>query len=443
MKIPFIMAAALLPVMANANDADCFSRKTVPAGELSLTEIINLGLCRNPQTSAAYMASESARFNKNAGYSDYLPSISASASAGKNYQNNDWESWNYGASISASYLIFDFGKRLSDLNQLSSVWAATGFDYDESVQNYVYGIIGDYYSLLTANANIKSAQSLQKVAKTARDTANKKYKAGVVAKADLLNAETTLASRELALERAKNNVQLAQGQLLAALSFSAEQTIEIKDMPSNFGKEDENKSIQELLDQAEKNRPDLLSAAADTDAAWHRRNSTFLSNLPTISATGSLSWNKTEGVTLLPGQDDMSGSIGLRASMPIFAGFSNYYSIRAADANYDAAKMREQYANDNAKLDVFSAFQNYKTAQNVLKQTKTLLESAAESERVTAGMYNVGKTTMLAWQQAQADLADAELQNNSAKYDLFIKRAALALAIGSIQSELGDITDEK
>ena len=40
---------------------------------------------------------------------------------------------------------------------------------------------------------------------------------------------------------------------------------------------------------------------------------------------------------------------------------------------------------------------------------------------------------MLDWQTAQSELVDAQKQNNAAKYDLFTKRAAVALAIGEIK----------
>ena len=72
----------------------------------------------------------------------------------------------------------------------------------------------------------------------------------------------------------------------------------------------------------------------------------------------------------------------------------------------------------------------------MLKQTETLLESATESEKVTAGMYKVGRATMLDWQTAQSELVNAKKQNNAAKYDLFTKRAAVALAVGEIKTEL-------
>lgn len=435
----------LLPTLAYGADDNCATRTTVPAGKLDLGQVIDLGLCRNPTTTASYFAVQSARFAKNAGYANYLPSVNASASASLPYRNKEWGDWSYGASLSASYLLFDFGKRLADLNSATATWRAAGFDYDENVQNYIYGIIGAYYNLLNADADVKSANSLRTVAQTARDTATKKFKAGSVAKADVLKADTTLASRNLDLERAKNNREIAKGTLLSKLSFPANQDIDIADLPIDFGNVSELDTIDELISRAQKSRPDLLRATANKDAAWHRRNASFLKNLPSISASGSVSWNDTPSESFNSGSDKISGSIGVRASMPIFAGFANMYGVRQAQANYDAAIEQERAANDSATLDIFTAYQNYKTAQTVLKQTDTLLTSATESERVTAGMYRVGRATMLDWQTAQSELVDAQKQNNAAKYDLFIKRAAVALAIGEIKDgmEQGVETNEK
>ena len=434
-KLSFFLLCAV-PFSALAATDDCMTRMDVPSEKLNLPQVIELGLCRNPQTAAAYMAYESARFSKNAGYADYLPSVSASANASLPYRNSEWGDWSYGASLSASYLIFDFGKRFSDVKQSIYAWRAAGFDYDESVQNYVYGIIGSYYALLNANADVESAEMLRTVAQTASDTAQKKFQAGSVAKADVLKADTTLASRDLDLERAKNNREIAKGTLLSKLSFPANQEIDIADLPSTIGTPQETKSLDELFEQAQKTRPDLLRATANKDAAWHRRNSVFLSNLPSISASGSLSWNDTPSETFGAGSDKISGSIGIRASMPLFAGFANLYNARAAAANYDRAVEQERQTQDNATLDIFTAYHNYKTAQTVLKQTETLLKSATESEKVTAGMYKVGRATMLDWQTAQSELLSAEKQNNAARYDLFTKRAAVALAVGEIKTEL-------
>lgn len=433
----------LVPTLAWGAD-DCHTMRTVPNEEITLQNVVNLGLCRNPQTAAAYQSLQSARFNKNAGYADYLPSVSIGASAGKNYQNKDWDDWSYGASLSASYLIFDFGKRTSDMAQTLATYRAAGFEFNETVQNFVYGLVGAYYELLNADADVQSADSALKVAKTAYDTAQKKYKAGIVAKADVLKAETTLASSELTLERAKNNREISKGTLLTKLSFSADQEIKIADMPQTFGSDAESDEIDSLIEIAREKRPDLLRATAQKNAAWHKRNSAFLKNLPSITATGSISWNEKNLSDIYnPQSEKINGNIGIRASMPLFAGFANVYGIRSAEADYERAKNNERNVTDNAMMDVFSAYQNYKTAKTVLKQSETLLASATESEKVTGGMYKVGKATMLDWQTAQSELINAQKQNNSAKYDLFIKRAAVALAIGDIKSELEGTYNDK
>lgn len=439
----FALVLAFLPGLVFAED-DCATRRTVPDTVQLLQDVVQLGLCRNPQTAAAYASLRATHFNKNAAYSSYLPSVNAGLSAGKDYRNKDWDDWSYGASISASYLIFDFGKRLADMNQVISAYRAAGFDFNETVQNFVYGLVGSYYELLKADADVESAKSALTVAQTAYDTASKKFKAGVVAKADVLKAETRLANSKLSVEKAKNSREITKGTLLTKLSFPAEQDIKIADMSSSFGSDAESESVEELINIAREKRPDLLKASANKDAAWHKRNAAFLKNLPSISASGSVSWNDDSlGDLFAPDSNKINGSIGIRVSMPLFAGFANMYGVRAAEAEYDRAKYNEQQTTNAAMLDIFTAYHNYKTARTVLTQTESLLKSATESERVTAGMYKVGRATMLDWQTAQSELIDAQRQNNSAKYDLFVKRAAVALAIGDIKSELEGLKDEK
>ena len=441
MKFYIATLAVLMPALA-FGEQDCATMRHTPDGIQTLQDVIKLGLCRNPQTAAAYASLRSSHFNKNAGYANYLPSVSASVSANKNFAQSDSVmnknyDWGYGASISASYLIFDFGKRTADMNQMIAAYRAAGFDYDESIQNFVYGLIGAYYELLNADADVESAESALRVAQTAKDTADKKFKAGAVAKADVYKADTTLASSQLSLERAKNNREIVKGTLLTKLSFPANQDITIADMPSNFGSAAENKSIDDLIKIAQEKRPDLLKASANKDAAWHKRNSAFLKNLPSISASASARWSddSLSGV-FSPESEKINGSIGISVSMPLFAGFANMYGLRAAESDYDRAKYNEQQTKNSAMMDVFTAYQNYKTAQTVLTQTESLLKSATENERVTSGMYKVGRSTMLDWQTAQSELINAQKQNNAAKYDLFVKRAAVALAIGDIKSEL-------
>lgn len=424
----------LMPCYAHA-EPGCATMRHVPNHEMTLVDVVDIALCRNPQTASAYANLKAQRYTKNAAHSYYMPTVSGKAGANRTHTEHD--DWDYSASLSASYLIFDFGKRESDFAQTLATFRAAGFDYDETIQNFIFSVIGSYYELLNMDALVNSANAALTVAQTAKDTADKKYKSGAVARADVYKADTTLASSRLALERAKNNREIAKGNLLTKLSFPADQDIKIKDMPATFGGDVEKENIDELIDIARKKRPDLLKAKSKTSAAWHRRNSAFLKNLPSFSINADVGLtDKTVGGMFENMDIKAQGNFGVSVSMPIFTGFLNYYTARSAGADYESMKYSEKNIENDAMMDVFSAYQNYKTAKTVLRQTETLLKSATESERVTSGMYKVGRATMLDWQTAQSELVDARNQNNAAKYDLFVKRAAVALAIGDIKTGL-------
>lgn len=435
MKKIFVLFFSLGSINAFAVPQNCATMRHIPNQEISLQEVIELGLCRNPQTASAYMSLKSAEYRQKTSYSYYLPSVTGHFNSERNHTEHD--DWNYGVSLSVSYLIFDFGKRESDFAESLAIYRAAGFDYDETIQNYIFSLVAAYYELLKSDADVNSANSALTVAQTAKNTADKKYKAGVVAKADVYKADTTLASSQLSLERAKNNREIAKVTLLTALSFPSDDDIKIKDMPASFGSDVESEEIEKLIEIAKQKRPDLLKASAQTSAAWHRRNSAFLKNLPSFSVNGTLNNNvKTMDGMFDNITDKMSGRIGLSVSMPLFTGFANLYNVRSANADYESMKYNEKQIENSAMMDVFTSYQNYKTAKTVLVQSESLLKSATESERVTSGMYKVGRATMLDWQTAQSELVDAQKQKNYAKYDLFVKRASVALAIGDIKSGL-------
>ena len=48
---------------------DCATMRHVPDIEMTLVQVVDIGLCRNPNTAAAYASLQSLRFTKNAFYS--------------------------------------------------------------------------------------------------------------------------------------------------------------------------------------------------------------------------------------------------------------------------------------------------------------------------------------------------------------------------------------
>ncbi|MCL2737560.1 MAG: TolC family protein, partial [Alphaproteobacteria bacterium] len=209
----FIYALCFVSFALSAHAADCNTRKTVPGGPQTLQQIIELGLCRNPGTAAAFQAARQARMNRYAGMAAYLPDITASASVDRQYRQEAWSDNIVNLRLRADWLIFDFGRRESDLGNLNAVWRATNLDYNATVQNYVFDLVSAYYGMLSADAELAAATELVTVARGAKNTADTKFRAGAVARADVLRADTTLAARELELQRANGNREIAKGRL--------------------------------------------------------------------------------------------------------------------------------------------------------------------------------------------------------------------------------------
>ena len=80
--------------------------------------------------------------------------------------------------------------------------------------------------------------------------------------------------------------------------------------------------------------------------------------------------------------------------------------------------------------EVWSAYQNYKTAQRSYEISQTVLESAEENHRVAFRYYEVGKTDILNLLSAVAQLADARQNKITAFYSLLLSKANLYKSIG-------------
>jgi outer membrane protein len=403
---------------------NCAEIKELP-GKINVSDAVELGLCRSNSTRAAYESARGVKYQKYQAYSGYLPSVNAEA-------RRQWRSDEYfgiqnnptsTAGLTASWLIFDFGKRESDVGAAIAAWNAAGFDYDATIQSFVYDIISAYYTALMAAADEKVNRDLVKVAEQSYNTAAKKFSAGVVPKADKLKAETQLAQKRVDLQRSEGATKIANGRLLNLMSFDTTSEVKLDDsVPEPVL---EARDVESLIETARNLRPDLRAARENVNSADYKMYSSYLRNLPSITAAASQDYDVDN--------DLKSSSISLRVSMPLFAGFSNFNATRLARAQRDQFEYRARSLSSAVGREVWDAFQNYGTAIAVLESTKSLLASARESERVVSGMYNVGRATMLDWLTAQSDLASAERQAVYARYDLIIKKHALALAIGEVR----------
>ena len=110
--------------------------------------------------------------------------------------------------------------------------------------------------------------------------------------------------------------------------------------------------------------------------------------------------------------------------------------MRAAEARTEVQAARRDNVRQQVALDVWEAYQNLTTATQTIRTSADLLASAEQSERVALGRYKAGVGNILDVLTAQSALANARLQRIQAVLEWYVSRAALARAIGTLDSRL-------
>ncbi len=96
---------------------------------------------------------------------------------------------------------------------------------------------------------------------------------------------------------------------------------------------------------------------------------------------------------------------------------------------------KEKIAN-NAAYEVWTAYNNLKTAKKNLEVSQIMLTSAFENKNLTLGMYKAGQNNILDLLKAISSYADAEKEVLISEYNRIIAQALLLKSIGDIDSDV-------
>ncbi|ADE11724.1 TolC family protein [Sideroxydans lithotrophicus] len=399
---------------------------------LNLADVVDLALCNNPQTRSLWASARAEAANVGVAMSAYLPTLSAQGSLSRNFSNSAGQKNSYNsrnASLTASYLLFDFGGRSATLENAKQLLVAASATRDATLQANFLTAVQSYYALLSARANVDALQIAEASAKESLAAADARYMAGVATPADKLQAQTALSQARLNLITAQGNERSAQGTLANIMGFDASQPFLLATLPESTPDPFIEQDIGKLIEEARRKRPDLQAAEAQIKAAEAQLTATRATGLPTVSLGASTG---TQNISGAPSTN--SSSIGVTLNVPLFTGTRNTYQNRAAEFQLEGkVAARELLANQIA-LDVWKSYQTLLTNSQSLIAASDLVASAEQSERMTLGRYKAGVANMsiLDVLNAQSALASARQQRVAALYNFKSSRLALAQAIGQL-----------
>ncbi|MBQ7413026.1 MAG: TolC family protein [Alphaproteobacteria bacterium] len=402
-------------------------------GPLSLSDLVQIGICTNPALNRDYMSVRSTEAGLGQARSQYLPTITAEGEAG--IQNTKIEGQShkqdepYSANLAISWLLFDFGGRSARVNTTKAYLESESWTYNANLQQTVLSIHQAYLNLLGNKELLKSTEVSEKSFKKAFDEAKRKYDLGMVSLSDKLQAQTSYEQASLAVISARNAVKQSQGDLAALLNLSPDVELQLQDQFSEKDLTDLaiTDNVSELMLLALEQRPEIKAAEGGVRGAKENVWAAKTEMMPSVAAVGNVSFNDGwKNDTLY----HRGSGIGLKASMPLFTGFSNTYKVAEAKYQYEQARYSVEDIQINVRNQVWKAYQDYLTAKEAYQKSLQILKSAEENERVAFKSYKVGKKDMLNLLTANAGLASAMQGKVQAFYNVLISKAVLYRAVG-------------
>ena len=284
--------------------------------------------------------------------------------------------------------------------------------------------ISSYYQYL-------EAINLANVAKESVDNltghytnVEQQYKAGIVAKLDVLSSNVSLANAKQSYITADNAKKLAEASLNNVMRLPL--NTELVPASTEFPEPDFTITMEECLALADKYRWEIAQAQYGVKAAQGQLRTAKSGYLPTLAVGGSYTWNDTS----FPGFENRNWGAQASLTWNLFDGGATDAKILSAnnaikEAEETLAKTRESVA-----LEVRQDYLNVLAAKEKIRATEAAVEQAEEAFKIASIRYKSGVGINLDVLDAQLNLNNAKTNYITALYDYNVGLATLEKALG-------------
>ncbi|MDD2840631.1 MAG: TolC family protein [Rickettsiales bacterium] len=301
---------------------------------MTLIDVLDVALANNPKVKGAWLNIKASKTNYKTELADFFPDITGEIAYSKsksNYQDNSLEisrTETVSPSINLTYLLFDFGGRESNVLSFKYKLEATKFETNDYVQSFMYTVIEAYYDLFSSMASEGAAKETESSSYEAFKAAKMRYDIGLAPLTDKLQAETSYMQEKLTREKAENEVKIKKAELNYLLNISPMTELNLSAPLLNIPNKDFNENIENLLERALKNRPDLKAYYETRKSKKAIIYNAKSDRFPTISLTSA--YGKINDIERNSNGDRSYYNVGVTASMPFFTGGYIYNNIANA-----------------------------------------------------------------------------------------------------------------
>jgi outer membrane protein len=429
----FIILFIALPICI------AISQEPNTSNPLTLEQCIKIALRQSPNIKTAELELKTSNNNVKDARASFLPEINSSGQYQFSDTNNiGLEKSNYNAQISASYKLWDQGRRRTALKQSKANEQSSKMDYNQTEQELIFNVTDAYYNLLQSEKLIGVDEKLLEISTRNVEKAKLFLEKGQATPADVASAKVQQASDELTLINSQNDFKLSQARLSTLMGLDKGAPVKVQDDPdyNNYMEASLVKheiSLEDSINKAIQNRPELNSLRSRLIASEWSLKQVKYERWPVLSA--DYNYNLLfGGGTPKDSNIDNSWKAVARFTFPIFDGGVSKRRQQNADINVQQTKETIKLREQSIVLEVQQEYFNFERATKSLDIAKDRVENATLSLNVTQGRYDQGMTIFIDVLSAQAQYAQAITNQVKAFYDYKIAEKSLLKAVGDLKA---------
>lgn len=396
--------------------------------KLTLNMALATAYQQNPDLQAARATLRSTDENYAQARAGFKPTISGVADYTSNHAEYDSLKNNSDPktlSLTMNQSLYSGGSTLADTRAAQHQIKAERANLHFTEQKILLDAVTAYMNLLRDEKIVELNTSNENVLKNYLKAANERFKLGDITKTDVSQAEARLAGATAGRVNAEGQVKQSRAtfeQVIGLPPLGLEKPTWSIKLPA---------SEEEALDYGIKYNPSLAAAKFSEEATRAQTRSIEGENLPQINLTGSLA--KIYDPATVSTDEGNTTSVGLRATLPLYAGGGTSSRIRQSKQTENQRRMNSLSAERAVRQSVIDAWQSYTAA---VAETVALRAQVAAAKLALDGVRveaDYGSRTTL-------DLLDAEQEHLNAQVSQVVAETKKTIAAYTILSAIGQLT---
>ena len=369
------------------------------------------------------------------GFADYSVNFGRSINPEDNsFVNTEFFSNNY--RVQSSFDVFQGFQKLNNLKASKFLYRATQQESLQQKYLLAFRVMSAYYDIQFIEGLIVISEEQVEISQTNYDLVKKQVELGVMAGADLYEAESLLLQDKLLLTQNENRLKAAKLTLLQAMNIEGESNITIQPELISAPVSESTKQVlsDSIFIAAKDFMPSIKAQNYRVMAAKKQLAATRGGLFPSLTLNGGIGTGYFETIVdtlgnTIPFRDQFRDNtfkfIGASVNMPIFNGWANRSRVKQQKIALERAKNTAKVTEQELYQIIQQLVQEHEALMAETVQTEKGMESQRLAFSIAQKRYEKGMISVIELGQAKTLFATAQNQNLQAQLRLRVNNSTL------------------